>query len=344
MNFHYSEKWNTCEIIMRLNDQPRIFSRCEPDIIDAIAYPQIKRISMYDLVNIFNDGLDMVNSKFSEIKCKANDTHVYEPTTKLLINREMMNLFFNNVEKLYSSEILDTSNKTSNKTIGLISAGLADVTYILQAFIILTCLGHRVNIKTDIGINQISIMNKNLIDKLNQNQINLVIAGMENALTDVLATLTNKPILAVPSDVSYGYGNNGKSSLQSLLNSPMKGVGIFNITNVYSACIAAHKLLSCVKPFNDIKIYEPLTLFDILTSKPERDEFTTILLHEEHNGSRAGVISSVNPDKSVFVINTSNNKQVTKSILNICVPGIIYVNSRESFEDFCQRLNHNIDA
>jgi phosphoribosylcarboxyaminoimidazole (NCAIR) mutase len=255
----------------------------------------------------------------------------------MLINTLMMNIFINNAFKIYKNNIVKNNNNI--KTIGLICGGLSDIKYVAEAFFILTCLDIKINIKMDIGINEIVLHDEKLIFELNNNMINIVFAGMENALTDVIATVTNKPLLSVPTNVSYGYGANGNVSLKSLLNSPIKGIGIFNITNTYGACIAANKLL-LLNEFDYCHISNSLDLSDIL-SKEYIIKENIVVLEENHNGTKAGLISAHNQSKVIFVYNNKNDKNVIKSLLNICVSGIIYINNLESFIEFITKIKNN---
>lgn len=328
INFHYSENWSINEIIFRMHDEARIFSRISTKKYNTMNLQKYncKIVNLNNLIVQIND-ISQLNSSISLLKTFK---HWFNPTTKLILNNKMTLQFINNLENLYNSN-------NSIRTIGLISAGISDMPYILEAFIILTCMNYKVNIKMDYGINKPDLLNSAIIEELNTNIINIVIAGMENALTDVIAHKTKRPILAVPSDISYGFGKNGESSLMSLLNSPTLGIGIFNITNVYGACCAINRIYNCnrnqtVLHFDSIDP-NALTLLN-------KESNAIIFLEEKYNGTMAAIIAAKYPHNLIFVTNIygNNNLSVTMSLLNVCVGGIIYVNNFASCEKFLQML------
>lgn len=65
---------------------------------------------------------------------------------------------------------------------------------------------------------------------------------MEAILPTVINNLTYKPVLAVPSTVSYGIGSGGIVSIQSILTSDSPGLAIFNIGNIYGAANFANTI------------------------------------------------------------------------------------------------------
>lgn len=60
-------------------------------------------------------------------------------------------------------------------------------------------------------------------------------AGMEGALPSVVAGLTDKPVIAVPTSVGYGASFNGVAALLGMLNSCSSGVKRCNIDNGFGA-------------------------------------------------------------------------------------------------------------
>ena len=76
-------------------------------------------------------------------------------------------------------------------------------------------------------------------DKLDQAGVLIVVAGMDGALPGVVAGLTDKPVIAVPTSVGYGASFGGLSALLTMLNSCAGGVSVVNIDNGYGAAYCA---------------------------------------------------------------------------------------------------------
>jgi NCAIR mutase (PurE)-related protein len=71
----------------------------------------------------------------------------------------------------------------------------------------------------------------------------VVVAGMEGALPSVVAGLTSRPIVAVPTSVGYGASFDGLAALLAMLSSCAPGVTVVNIDNGFGAALAAHRIL-----------------------------------------------------------------------------------------------------
>ena len=68
----------------------------------------------------------------------------------------------------------------------------------------------------------------------------IVVAGMEGALTSVVAGLVDRPVIGVPTSVGYGASFGGVAALLTMLNSCAPGVGVMNIDNGFGAGYLAH--------------------------------------------------------------------------------------------------------
>ncbi|MBI2237097.1 MAG: AIR carboxylase family protein, partial [Actinobacteria bacterium] len=71
----------------------------------------------------------------------------------------------------------------------------------------------------------------------------IVVAGMEGALPSVVAGLTSRPVIAVPTSVGYGAAFEGLAALLAMLNSCAPGVSVVNIDNGFGAALVAHRTL-----------------------------------------------------------------------------------------------------
>ena len=76
----------------------------------------------------------------------------------------------------------------------------------------------------------------------------IVVAGMEGALPSVVAGLTRKPVIAVPTAVGSGANLGGLTALLAMLNACSSGVVVVNIDNGFGAAAAARRLLAARPP------------------------------------------------------------------------------------------------
>ena len=81
-----------------------------------------------------------------------------------------------------------------------------------------------------------------------QNNVLVVVAGMEGALPSVVAGLVSKPVIAVPTSIGYGASFGGVAALLGMLNSCGSGVTVVNIDNGFGAGLAASQINALVGP------------------------------------------------------------------------------------------------
>ena len=62
---------------------------------------------------------------------------------------------------------------------------------------------------------------------------------MEGALPSVVAGLTDRPVIAVPTSVGYGSSFGGLTALLGMLNSCATGISVVNIDNGFGAAYQA---------------------------------------------------------------------------------------------------------
>jgi hypothetical protein len=68
----------------------------------------------------------------------------------------------------------------------------------------------------------------------------VAVAGMDGALPGVIAGLTDRPVIAVPTSVGYGASFGGLAALLTMLNACAGGVSVVNIDNGFGgACVAS---------------------------------------------------------------------------------------------------------
>lgn len=73
------------------------------------------------------------------------------------------------------------------------------------------------------------------MDEINKANCIVAVAGMEGALPGVIAGLTDKPVIAVPTSIGYGSNFSGLSALLTMLNSCAEGISVVNIDNGFGA-------------------------------------------------------------------------------------------------------------
>ncbi len=122
--------------------------------------------------------------------------------------------------------------------IAVCAAGTADIPVAEEAAQTAEFFGSRVTRVYDIGIAGIHRLFAN-IDIINKASCIIAVAGMEGALPGIIAGLTDKPVIAVPTSVGYGSNFGGLSALLTMLNSCANGVTVVNIDNGYGAAYTA---------------------------------------------------------------------------------------------------------
>jgi pyridinium-3,5-biscarboxylic acid mononucleotide synthase len=120
----------------------------------------------------------------------------------------------------------------------IMSAGTSDIPVCEEAALTAEWLGNRVERLYDVGVAGIHRLLGNR-DKIEAAAVMVVVAGMDGALPSVVAGLTDKPVIAVPTSVGYGASFGGLSALLTMLNSCACGVTVVNIDNGYGAAFAA---------------------------------------------------------------------------------------------------------
>ena len=135
-----------------------------------------------------------------------------------------------------------TSLRTVDQQIAIICAGTSDLSVAEEARVSLLSLGHEAVCYTDIGVAGIHRL-LHRIEEIRKHKVLIVIAGMEGALTSVVAGMVHLPVIGVPTSVGYGSHLNGLTPLLGMLNSCAPGVVVCNVDNGYGAAMAAHRIV-----------------------------------------------------------------------------------------------------
>lgn len=137
-----------------------------------------------------------------------------------------------------------------NGTIGILTAGTADLPVAEEAAVTAQLCGFDVIRLWDVGVAGIHrlLSHRHL---LSQADVLIVVAGMEGALPSVVAGLVDCPVVATPTSVGYGAHFSGLAPLLTMLNSCAPGVAVVNIDNGFGAAMLAAKILRLANRFHD---------------------------------------------------------------------------------------------
>jgi len=113
--------------------------------------------------------------------------------------------------------------------------------YSEEAAIACETMGNRVERIYDCGVAGLHRLVPHL-DRLNEANAIVVVAGMEGALPSVVGGLVDRPVIAVPTSVGYGASFGGIAALLAMLNSCAPGVSVVNIDNGYGAAAQANQI------------------------------------------------------------------------------------------------------
>lgn len=126
----------------------------------------------------------------------------------------------------------------SKTTIPILTAGTADLPVATEAKVTAEIMGQKTELICDVGVAGLHRLFPNL-EKIQNANVIIVVAGMEGALASVVGGLVSCPVIAVPTSVGYGSSFEGLSALLTMLNSCAAGVSVVNIDNGFSAGITA---------------------------------------------------------------------------------------------------------
>jgi len=116
----------------------------------------------------------------------------------------------------------------------VVTAGTSDMPVAEEAAVTCELLGCSVDRLYDVGVAGVHRLTANL-KQLQRPDVIIVLAGMEGALPSVVAGLTNRPVIAVPTSVGYGASFGGIAALLGMLSSCSSGIGVVNIDNGFGA-------------------------------------------------------------------------------------------------------------
>jgi hypothetical protein len=123
----------------------------------------------------------------------------------------------------------------------VVSAGTSDMPVAEEAAVTAETMGNRVERLFDCGVAGLHRLVPHL-DRLNEANAIVAVAGMEGALPSVIGGLVDRPVIAVPTSVGYGASFGGVAALLAMLNSCAPGISVVNIDNGYGAAAQANQI------------------------------------------------------------------------------------------------------
>jgi hypothetical protein len=129
---------------------------------------------------------------------------------------------------------LDLAARRAVGKVLVITAGTSDIPVAEEAAVTCELLGCEVERLYDVGVAGIHRLTAHM-RQLHAADVIIVLAGMEGALPSVVAGITSRPVIAVPTSVGYGASFSGIAALLGMLSSCSSGIGVVNIDNGFGA-------------------------------------------------------------------------------------------------------------
>jgi len=215
------------------------------------AYASLKNLPFKNLEFARVDHHRLLRKGFGEaVYCKGKTPLQVKKITQYILKRSGCILLTRADKKLYAylkkdfqrlkynehARVIykDKCKEKNSKTVLILAAGTSDMPVAEEAKITLEVMGNRVKAVYDVGVAGIHRLFDKMKDISSANVI-IVVAGMEGALASVVAGLTDKPVVAVPTSVGYGASFKGIAPLLTMMNCCAPGVSVVNIDNGFGA-------------------------------------------------------------------------------------------------------------
>ncbi|MBS3817810.1 MAG: nickel pincer cofactor biosynthesis protein LarB, partial [Candidatus Thermoplasmatota archaeon] len=126
--------------------------------------------------------------------------------------------------------------------VAIVTGGSSDVPIAEEAAVTLEELGYSVERLYDVGVAGIHRLLPNL-QELRESDVVIVAAGMDGTLPGIVSGMIGTPVVGIPTSVGYGTAREGRSALETMLNSCATGLAVVNIDNGYGAAAFVHHIL-----------------------------------------------------------------------------------------------------
>ncbi len=181
------------------------------------------------LLNIF--------ARIYEDEGEVMGTRCSEEQYKLLHNRFPQTVY----DSLSRIVRIEKPDKEHKGLVAVCTAGTADIPVAEEAALTAEYMGSKVDRIYDVGVSGIHRLLAN-VDRIQEANCIVAVAGMEGALASVLGGLVDKPVIAVPTSIGYGASFHGVSALLTMINSCANGIAVVNIDNGYGAGYMANQI------------------------------------------------------------------------------------------------------
>jgi len=130
--------------------------------------------------------------------------------------------------------------------VAVVTAGTSDIPIAEEAASLCERFGSKVERIYDVGVAGVHRVIP-FMKVINGSDVLIVVAGMEGALPSVIAGMTDRPVIAVPTSVGYGANFEGVTALLTMLCSCSPGIAIVNIDNGFGAGVFALSIIRSSK-------------------------------------------------------------------------------------------------
>jgi len=171
---------------------------------------------------------EMAESTGSTIVTRVNNKHIKE----LRRLKARFKVAIHNRARIVVVKKSEYRTRKTGGKIAILTAGTVDIPVAEEAKIVSNEMGCDVYTIYDVGVAGLHRLFKPL-HKLSEKEIDvfIVVAGREGALPSVLCSLTDCPVIGVPTSSGYGYGGKGEGALIAMLQSCALGLAVVNIDN-----------------------------------------------------------------------------------------------------------------
>jgi NCAIR mutase (PurE)-related protein len=125
--------------------------------------------------------------------------------------------------------------------VAVVAAGTSDLPVVRECAVTIGVFGAEPDEIVDVGVAGLHRLLAQL-DRINEADVVVAVAGMEAALPSVLGGLVGAPLIAVPTSVGYGWNLDGVTAWLATLNSCAPGVVTVNVDNGFGAGVAAARI------------------------------------------------------------------------------------------------------
>lgn len=127
--------------------------------------------------------------------------------------------------------------------VAVVSAGTADLPVAEEALAAAGVFGLPATLTADVGVAGLHRLLA-VRGELDRARLLIVVAGMDGALPSVVAKVSSRPVVAVPTSVGYGSSDGGLAALAALLTSGAPGLAVTGIDDGLGAAELARRLLT----------------------------------------------------------------------------------------------------